>query len=495
MIKNKNFIYFIIILLSYLDKYVIITKAIIFPFQYSSFENFTSVEPNLIITYYDKNIFYFTLEIGTPTLNLTLILDNSESGFILKDGSCLINSDYSISKSSTFKCDEGLDYQYINYELKTVLNNTQDKIYLNQIEEKNIRLYLTKKLEKIEINNFKFLYIPTKEELKLIHKNMNKINNSINFSPKCGYLGILPKDPNTESTYEKYNFFYQLKNKKIIDNYYWFIHYKENKEGEFIIGVTPHEAFPEKFSEDDLYMTYATFYVDKYIWQIHFSSIEILNTGSNNKNFLGNNNGIISISNNYIHCPKNYFDNITSIYFQKYLDKNICKKDHIRQYNTRYTVIYCYRNNFTENDLKTFPVLEMNSNELNFIFEFNSNDLFLKTDSVYIFKIIYNMDINFWKFGNTLLEKYQFVFNYDTKMFGLYHHIYDDKNKKNEDDMVNKGEKLIKEKNGNNYIKILIIIVVIILIVFFGIFILRKAIFFKKINSKIIEDYNELTEK
>ena len=158
------------------------------------------------------------------------------------------------------------------------MNNTKDKIYLNQIEEKNIQLYSTNKLEKIEINNFKFLYMPTKEELKLIHKYMNKINNSINFSPKCGYLGILPKVLDTESTYEKYNFFYQLKNKKIIDNYYWFIHYKENKEGEFIIGVTPHEAFPEKFSLDDLYMTHATFYVDKFIWQIHFSSIEILNT-------------------------------------------------------------------------------------------------------------------------------------------------------------------------------------------------------------------------
>ena len=137
----------------------------------------------------------------------------------------------------------------------------------------------------------------------------------------------------------------------------------------------------------------------------------------------------------------------------------------------------------------------MDCKELNFIFEFNYDDLFLKTDSVYIFKIIYNMDINFWKFGNTLLEKYQFVFNYDTKMFGLYHQIYDDKNKMNEDDMVNKGEKLIKEKGGNNYIKILIIIGVVFLIVFFGIFILRKVIFFKKINSKIIEDYNELTEK
>ena len=134
----------------------------------------------------------------------------------------------------------------------------------------------------------------------------------------------------------------------------------------------------------------------------------------------------------------------------------------------------------------------MNCNELNFMFKFNYDDLFLKTDSVYIFKIIYNMDINYLKLGNIFLEKYQFLFNYDTKMFGLYHHTYDDKNKKNKDNIIDKGEKIIKEKKLNYYIKTLIIIGVIIFVIFLCIFILRKVIFYKKINSKIIENYNEL---
>ena len=403
--------------LLYSNNYVLITKTIIFPFQYSNIKYFVTFEPNLIITLYDKNIFHFLLEIGTPPLNLTLILDDSESSFIIKDDSCLFESDYSISKSSTFKYDEGLKYQYINYELKTILNNTNDKIYLNLIGENYIELNSSKILDKIEINNFNFLYLPNKEEIKQIHKYNNIINNSINFSPKCGYIGILPKNLNNELIYEKNNFFYQLKYNKIIDNYYWFIHNNENQKGEFIIGTTPDEAFPNQFSEDDLYMTHAKLIDDKFIWQIRFSSIEILNSNSKNKIYLCNNNGIIQFSNNYIHCPKDYFDNITFIFFQKYLNEHICINDDINKYNSGYTVISCYAKNFTENDIRAFPDLIMNCNELNFMFKFNYDDLFLMTDSVYIFKIIYNMDINYWKLGNIFLEKYQFLFNYDAKMY------------------------------------------------------------------------------
>ena len=485
MIKNIN----LIIISLYLNKYVTITKGIIFPFYYSinKNKNFTSIEHNLmpVISYYDKNIFYLFLEIGTPPLNLSLTLDDSDSNFIMKDDSCLFNNDYSIFKSSTFRYDQGLNYLYINYELKTILNNTKDKIYLNQIEEKP---------DKIVINDFNFLYLPNKEEIKQIHKYNNNINNSINFNPKCGYVGILPQELNKESIHEKNNFFYQLKKKNIIDNYYWFINYDENKKGEFIIGITPHEVYPDKFLEDDLYMTHAKLIDDKFIWQIHFSSIEILNSNSNNKInkiYLGNNNGIIQFSNNYIHCPKDYFDNITSIYFQKYLDRNMCTKNYIHKNNIRYNTIYCFRKNFTENELKAFPILILNCNELNFVFEFNYDDLFLKTDSIYIFKIIYNLDIDYWKFGNIFLEKYQFLFNYDTKLFGLYHHIYNGKNKNNKDNIIDKREKIKKEKNGNNYIKMVIIIGIIIFVIFLCIFILRKVIFYKKINSVVIENYNK----
>ena len=140
MIKNIN----LIIISLYLNKYVTITKGIIFPFYYSinKNKNFTSIEHNLmsVISYYDKNIFYLSLEIGTPPLNLSLTLDDSNSNFIIKDDSCLINSDYSIFKSSTFRYDQGLNYLYINYELKTILNNTKDKIYLNQIKEKSDKI-------------------------------------------------------------------------------------------------------------------------------------------------------------------------------------------------------------------------------------------------------------------------------------------------------------------------------------------------------------------
>ena len=35
------------------------------------------------------------------------------------------------------------------------------------------------------------------------------------------------------------------------------------------------------------------------------------------------------------------------------------------------------------------------------------------------FKIINGVDSGFWKLGKTFMEKYQFVFNYDSKTFGF----------------------------------------------------------------------------
>ena len=252
---------------------------------------------------------------------------------------------------------------------------------------------------------------------------------------------------------------------------------------------------PEKYSEDDLYMTHAKLVDDKFLWQIEFSSIDIEDINSNKKYNLGNKKGIVSINDNFIFCPRNYFDNITHIFFQKYLDNDICKKEKIKKYNVVNTVIYCYQKYFQNKDLKYFPILSLKSNELNYIFKFDYNDLFLKTDQVYIFKIIYNLDVDYLKLGKTFLEKYQFLFNYDTKMFGVYY-INNNKqvdiNKEKNNNNMNKNDKeKIKIENESNYFKILIILGLVIFIIFVIAFSLRKIIFSNKINSKNIEDYKE----
>ena len=126
MIKN-NIFFKAIILLIYLNGFIFSIRPIVLPLKCLYLNDSAKIEHNSIISLYLKNNVYTNIEIGTPPMNLTLFLDDSHSGFLLKENSYIHESDYSISKSSTFKCDEGLNYQYINYELKTTLNNTRDK--------------------------------------------------------------------------------------------------------------------------------------------------------------------------------------------------------------------------------------------------------------------------------------------------------------------------------------------------------------------------------
>ena len=333
---------------------------------------------------------------------------------------------------------------------------------------------------------------------------------------KCGYLGLLPPGLSTGLTNSKINFIQQLKTKRIIDNYNCYMRFNKDKTGEFVIGAAPHEVKPENYLESDLYMTHAVLINDVFSWEIKFSSVYLNDNVSNKKYNLEPSNGIIKINENFLHCTKEYFNNITTIYFEQYFSNHKCKVETIHKLYNKYSVIYCHQKNFTLDDMQKFPILSFQSIDLNFVFTFDYNDLFLKAKDKYIFKIIYSGDSGFWKLGKTFLEKYQFVFNYDSKMFGFYQkfipeniegdQIYEynkDKNKEKENDKLppskrkeireKEKEKLLKEEK--DYIKIFIIIFLTIFIFLLLVYTIRRFIFNKKINSRIIENYGKFKQK
>lgn len=552
--------------------YILSTKAIVFPLRYSFPNEPTVFEPNNIISYYSKNDIYTSLKMGKNKQDLTIVFDDNDSSFIIKEGYCPSESDYSLSGSSTAKYDDGILYQYANDALIAILNNTRDKAYLNQADKEYFYLSLKdrrfgKNLNQLEVNDFSFLYAPNQEELSQIHKKEKKkkdgddINgdgynddvykdsdeddnpyspyypgnegndnddnpftpyypdndNGPDFSPKCGYMGLLPQGIRTGLNDAKINFIQQLKNKRIIDNYNWYIRYNKDKTGELVIGAAPHEVRPENYLEEDLYTTHARLINDLFYWEIDFSSIELFDERLNKGYPLEKKSGVIFINTSFIHSPKSFYDQITSIFFRPYFDTNKCKLEKINKYESMYQVIYCHQSNFTENDLKKFPVLLFESNELNFIFNFDYNDLFLKTRNVYIFKIIYSAESSgYWKLGKTFLEKYQFVFNYDSKTLGFYQKFIPEnldgdqvidpdsnpnKENKGNDKLPpsNRKEMRDKEKSTNakknNALKIVLIIGLVILVVLIGFYIVRKFLSSKQVNSKIIEGHKKSGNK
>ena len=571
----------------------ITSRIIVLPLRYASPNEPNQFSVDSIIDYYSKNEIYTSFKMGSPPLDLEVILDDEDSGFYIKEGKCFTGSDYKIKNSDTFSSGDGIIYQYINNELTVLLNNSNDKIFLNQASKEYFYQSLKNRryeanLTQIEIDNFSFLYIPNSEEIKIIEEklnekrkngkdNKNKENKEENnkntnsdknenenknngygedyypdyydfygdedddyveqsgFGPyygnddeednnndpwddyyydrkRCAYLGLLPPGMSTGLTNSKINFIQQLKNKRIIDNYNWYIRFNKDKTGELVIGAAPHEIKPENYLESDLYMTHATLINDVFSWEIPFSSIYLYDNLLNQKYNLKPFNGLISINENFIYSTKEYFNNITTIYFEQFFNNKKCKIETIQKTQNRYFVIYCHQKNFTIEDMQKFPILSLQSNELNFIFNFEYNDLFLKAKDKYIFKIIYSGDFGYWKLGKTFLEKYQFVFNYDSRMFGFYknfipeniegdqlidYYFNNKDNEKGNDKLPPSKRKEIREKKTvlnekKDYFKVIVIIALIILITLLGIYIMRRFIFNKQINSKVIENYRKL---
>ena len=560
----SKLIFVYLLIFFFLSKnYISTGKAIVFPLRYAIPNEPIVFEPSSIVTYYSKNDIYTEIKMGKPPRDLTVVLNEEDSSFIIKDGTCPTESDYSISGSSSFKYDKGLIYQYLNNDFVVILNNTRDQICLNQADKQYFYSSLKdrrfdKYTTQIQMDDFSFLYSTNdqertqiakrekekeKEKNKQDEKKEDKKDNydtddedyddiykhddendnddnpftpyypgeddNFQFEPKCGYMGILPQGVRTGLNEAKLNFIQQLKNKKIIDNYNWYIRYNKDKTGELIIGGAPHEIRPENYLEEDLYMTQAKLINDLFYWEMDFSSIDLFDEKNNKKYNLGKDKGVISFNENFIHSSKEYFDNIVAIFFKPYIDKNICKLENIHKYSIMNSVIYCHHN-FTENDLKKFPVLLLQSNDLNYIFNFDFNDLFLKTKNVYIFKIMYSGGHGYWKLGKIFLEKYPFVFNYDSKMFGFYQKfipenidgdIIIDPNyipnseKKGNDKLppskrkdLRDKEMINKEGSKSNVLKIIFIIILIIIVLLIAFYIVRKFIFIKQLNSNLIEN-------
>jgi hypothetical protein len=252
-----------------------------------------------------------------------------------------------------------------------------------------------KNLNKLEVNDFSFLYAPTQGELSELSKKKKKPKkddddmngdgynddvyneneyqednpyspyypdpnqndnddnpftpyypgdeNEPDFSPKCGYMGLLPQGMNTGLNDAKLNFIQQLKNKRIINNYNWYIRYNKDKTGELVIGAAPHEVRPENYLEEDLYTTHARLINDLFYWEIDFSSIELFDEGANKRYKTDGKSGVLYINSSFIHSPKSFYDDITSIFFKPYFDNNRCQLLRINKYESSYQVIYCHQ--------------------------------------------------------------------------------------------------------------------------------------------------------
>ena len=449
-------------------------------YYYENYSNFQSTKiPNNLY----KSYLYSYTKLGEPEFIIkTLFLSENKFYFISPmleqiNENDLVNY-YNFSKSNSFQNISLLNKYYVLS--KNDIAAREKFIYEIYNLEKKMK-------EEININNLDFI-------LGVKSNNMERKNITDIYYLNIG-LDIL------SSQNEKYNFINLLKERKIIDNYNWFIMFEkiraedkvyslkelQNIKTKLIIGCTPHDYSPELFSENNLLSDYSSTLnfqnIYYYVNDTEYNKKERRELSSLYHDALIDINCFTTIA------PYEYKRLIQEDYFNNYISKNICHY----YYDQEIEGFYCDKSDkFNITNLKLFPTLYFKHNHINFTFEFNYQDLFVEEDNKYWFLIVIeNGDLNEWFFGFSLLKKYQFIFNQDTKRISFYTQY--NKEEPIKDDKDNDGI-----LNGKTLYIILIIISWIIFIIIgflLGKFLCKKYHEKKRANELDDDNYEYISDE
>ena len=398
------------------------------------------------------------------------------------------------------------EYEYDVHKSKTFKNISATGKYF-------IRSYRDiKATERIKINIFNYNNNITKEinvddmNFILEVKNLNKKKNTDTIKIYNLNIGLQILHDNKNS-YEKYNytFIYQLKRKKIINNYHWSVFFEKgkNKKGknlynandlintkaELIIGDYPDKYKPNILDENQL-MTIKSNYL---YWNLYFSNIYYFtNSTINKKQIIPCPNTELSFNSFQINAPMTYYIYINNHYFKKYINDNLCHNG----YSGELLFLYCDKSEkFNINELEKFPTLYFQHDELDYTFELTYEDLFTEKDNKFWFLVCFESyyEIDKWFLGNIFLRKYYFVFNQDSKTIGFYNLNLPRKLKtKVEKEKEREREREIIFVNKKMNLKYIIIILCLgsFLFIYIGIAITKK-IYKKYPNKKKALELNE----
>ena len=361
---------------------------------------------NEIIKYNPENLFpnnfYSKIKVGNQQLNMKFVL--------LFDHILIFGSNISFSKYNECLSDTFENFNYpgnfeTNYNVYYYGNSSFDYFVFDNITEK-LEFYL-----------------------------INRITNSDNINIKNMVLnGMIGLQLSSDHELKSYNLVYQLKYNKIIDNYNYYFDFKNEK---LVIG--------EYFDDNDRNF-YKTNVITR-IWDhinINFKNIYYNEYSKNNTYNETNIGGLISLNTNGI-VGTNFY----KTYFDEFMKENFpsCYKEYFSYANKKYYGYGCSKNI----NIKKFKSIKFFNQDLNYTFELDYKDIFVKCKDKYIMMIYFKEDENqlAWILGSIFLKKYKLIFNLSSQTIGMM--------------------KNLKEKNDNIILYIIccfLLIIIIILSVF-----------------------------
>ena len=339
---------------------------IVYPFKKSTKEN-KSYPENLL-----QNDLEITLKIGTPPQSVDLNLRSRIYTFFVT--SSQVNLPYKLfneKESTSLVQISKRETNFTNMEYSKGLK-ISESIYINDKELKGITLMLGTELAYNE----------------------------------CGALGL--RLINSHESSNDLSFIYQIKKYANLDSYTFTLKYKNDEEGDLIIGAYPH-VYDNKFNEKNFFYSKAGSNKNGVNWVLNFDIIKYNNKSVN----VGSKKSLINIEYGLIQAPfkyKNYFKN--NFYGDRCSEK----------FNDRrnVTIVHC-SSNF---DITSFKDLIFELKDIETQFVFTYKDLFIKENNEYIFGIVFDEDVDAkdptWIFGKPFMKKYELVYDLDRKIIGLY---------------------------------------------------------------------------
>ena len=339
---------------------------IVYPFKKSTKEK-KSYPENLL-----QNDLEITLKIGTPPQSVDLNLRSRIYTFFVT--SSQVNLPYKLfneKESTSLVQISKRETNFTNMEYSKGLK-ISESIYINDKELKGITLMLGTELAYNE----------------------------------CGALGL--RLINSHESSNDLSFIYQIKKYANLDSYTFTLKYKNDEEGDLIIGAYPH-VYDNKFNEKNFFYSKAGSNKNGVNWVLNFDVIKYNNKSVN----VGSKKSLINIEYGLIQAPfkyKNYFKN--NFYGDRCSEK----------FNDRrnVTIVHC-SSNF---DITSFKDLIFELKDIETQFVFTYKDLFIKENNEYIFGIVFDEDVDAkdptWIFGKPFMKKYELVYDLDRKIIGLY---------------------------------------------------------------------------
>ena len=443
-------------------------------------------------TDYYKIDLYSSINIGHSNLRILARISTDNNTFFLSEEECKRNSSYNVQRYDIISRSGYQLMQSSSYKNISLLNNSLTNYKNGGIISDTFLLYNTTKLscQPLTFSNYMDKEIDNKVNLT----DMRIIIEEYTQNKICAVLGI--GNPYKEVK-EGIIFINELKRKKAINDYSFTFEYITNSDGQLIIGGLPHEYHNNsKTYMKNQYVKINSYSPNDYIhpWSILFNKIYISDDDNNIINIQENVKSIIVPNLGFIIGNIKYKNFIYKNFFKSLINKGICKIDKINSElldlkNEEYEIFSCDKDLFI-NLRSSFPKINFEQKDVNYIFFFSFFDLYDEIQGKYYFLIIFpvesNSKNNNWYIGIPFLKRYQFVFNYDSKSIGFYNDKINDK-KDIKNDTNNENINI----NNNSNIRLIIEISVVIFLV--GIIIL-SFIIGKKLNDKRKKRANELND-